>query len=148
MEKQDKTKIALAIDLAIRYGHIDGDHHKMWVIDQIVRILAGKRYAKIIRESCDGEDGKNTWEWDTGIAPQEPPMNEIDKIKDLVSWYFDTPATDKRDIDRFQLMQWLLDLVNYVEAFEFCMNSDETFESTIEGRDRVQAARRKLGLEP
>ncbi len=41
----------------------------MWVIDQIVRVLAGKNYDKIIAEAKFGEDGPETYEWDTGIAP-------------------------------------------------------------------------------
>ncbi len=30
-----------ALDLAMRYGQTDGDYHKAWVIDQMVRILTG-----------------------------------------------------------------------------------------------------------
>jgi len=62
-------KIEKAIDLAISYGTIDGAHHKMWCIDQMVRILAGKDYEQTIKESCEGEDGPNTYEWNEGIAP-------------------------------------------------------------------------------
>jgi len=65
----DKEKIQSALDLAIRYGGIDGAHHKTWVIDQVIRILAGDKYDEIVREACDGEDGPNTYEWDEGIAP-------------------------------------------------------------------------------
>lgn len=28
-----------ALDLAWSYGQIDGDHHRLWVIDQMVRAL-------------------------------------------------------------------------------------------------------------
>ena len=35
------------IELAIKYGGIDGSHHKLWVIDQMVRVLAGKKYKQI-----------------------------------------------------------------------------------------------------
>lgn len=62
-------KINDAITLAVQYGGIDGAHHKDWVIDQTVRILAGKRYEEIVRDACDGEDGPNTYEWSQGIAP-------------------------------------------------------------------------------
>lgn len=42
----------------------------MWVIDQIIQILAGEeRYNQIVADSCAGEDGPNTYEWDEGIAP-------------------------------------------------------------------------------
>lgn len=58
-----------AIDIAIRYGGIDGSHHKAWVIDQMLRILCGDNYTRVIAESCAGEDGPNTWEHDVGIPP-------------------------------------------------------------------------------
>ncbi len=58
-----------AIDIAIRFGGIDGAHHKDWVIDQIVRTLTGANYERIIKEACDGEDGPETYGWETGIAP-------------------------------------------------------------------------------
>lgn len=62
-------RIKNAIDIAIRYGGIDGSHHKAWVIDQMVRQLTGNRYSEIVREACDGEDGPDTYDWDVGIAP-------------------------------------------------------------------------------
>lgn len=58
-----------AIELAVRYGGIDGDHHKAWVIDQIVRALAGNRYSAIVADAQDGDDGPETYTWDEGIAP-------------------------------------------------------------------------------
>ena len=58
-----------AIEIAVRYGGIDGDHHKAWVIDQMVRALAGNQYEQIIKDACDGEDGPETYGWDEGIAP-------------------------------------------------------------------------------
>lgn len=64
-----KKQIDYAIELSVRYGGIDGAHHKMWVIDQMVRALAGDDYARIVAEACDGEDGPDTYEWDVGIAP-------------------------------------------------------------------------------
>lgn len=61
--------IERAIEIAVRYGGIDGDHHKAWVIDQIVRVLAGDRYVKIVAEACSGDDGPETYTWDEGIPP-------------------------------------------------------------------------------
>lgn len=58
-----------AINIAVQYGSIDGGHHRMWVIDQMVRILTADEYEKVIRNACNGEDGLNTYEWDVGIAP-------------------------------------------------------------------------------
>jgi hypothetical protein len=58
-----------AIKFAVMYGGIDGAHHKDWVIDQMVRILAGTNYKQIVKDACAGEDGPNTYSWDVGIPP-------------------------------------------------------------------------------
>jgi len=89
MNKQIKK----ALDIAIEYGDIDGDHHKRWVIDQMVRALTNcpmlkeealdcnrvkftyeyqgesEEYKKLVADACAGEDGPDTYEWDEGIAP-------------------------------------------------------------------------------
>jgi len=65
----DRESIERAIELAVKYGGIDGDHHKAWVIDQMVRVLAGGEYDRIVRDACSGEDGPDTYSWDVGIAP-------------------------------------------------------------------------------
>lgn len=65
----NEQKIEEAINMAVKYGGIDGAHHKDWVIDQMVRILAGDNYEKIIAEAKAGEDGPDTYSWDEGIAP-------------------------------------------------------------------------------
>ena len=86
-----KTKKAL--DFAYQYGSTDGSHHKMWVIDQMVKALTGcpmikekfidcngneytyecqgesDEYKKWVIEHNDGEDGPETYEWDEGCAP-------------------------------------------------------------------------------
>nr|EGP0388349.1 hypothetical protein [Salmonella enterica] len=31
--------------------------------------LAGERYDQVVASACAGEDGPDTWRWDTGIAP-------------------------------------------------------------------------------
>lgn len=83
-----------AIELALNYGGIDGDHHKMWVIDQILRVLTdcpikketitlpngqlfnietfseNEIYKNLINDYEDrDEDGEPQYEWDIGIAP-------------------------------------------------------------------------------
>ena len=63
-----EDRIQAALDYAVRYGGIDGGHHKAWVIDHMCRMLA-KDYRQLIKEACDGEDGPETYEWDVGIAP-------------------------------------------------------------------------------
>ena len=72
LEYQDPNeRIDLAIDLAVQFGGIDGAHHKAWVIDQMVRELAGspERYAALVAEAKEGEDGPETYDWDVGVAP-------------------------------------------------------------------------------
>ena len=86
-------RIKKAIEVAVQFGGIDGDHHKAWVIDQMVRALTGcpmveevfpkneggtftykvqgasGEYTDLIAAACDGEDGPETYEWNTGISP-------------------------------------------------------------------------------
>lgn len=56
---------AYALMFAMSYGQDDGAHHKMWVIDQMVRAITGDAYEAMIK--FYEEDGK--YEWDTGVAP-------------------------------------------------------------------------------
>lgn len=65
----NKENIQKAIDIAIQYGGFDGSHHKDWVIDQMVRALAGDRYDTIVKDACAGEIGEGACDWDCGIAP-------------------------------------------------------------------------------
>ena len=58
-----------AIDFAVKYGGIDGAHHKTWVIDQMVRLLTASEYETIVAAAKAGEDGPETYSWDEGIAP-------------------------------------------------------------------------------
>jgi hypothetical protein len=60
-----------ALDIANRYGGIDGHHHKAWVIDQMVRALTGTstEYLAWVKSHCDGEDGPNTYLWYIGVVP-------------------------------------------------------------------------------
>ena len=90
----EAEKITAALNLATAWGGVDGEHHKMWTIDQMVRVLTGcplekssvrtdingvpytydrlgesDAYGTFVSAYCDGEDGSRTYEWDTGIAP-------------------------------------------------------------------------------
>jgi hypothetical protein len=64
-----QERIDEAIAIAVRYGGIDGAHHKAWVIDQMVRALAPNLYPHIVAEAKAGENGPETYTWDEGIAP-------------------------------------------------------------------------------
>ena len=69
-EKEDKVmnnceeRIKAALKVAFENAGYDGEHHKMWVIDQMVRCLTGGGYEKWVKE-YQGEIPS----WDTGIAP-------------------------------------------------------------------------------
>jgi hypothetical protein len=54
-----------ALNVAFRYAQIDGAHHKAWVIDQMVRELAGDSYDAWVKEyELNGQ-----YLWDIGIPP-------------------------------------------------------------------------------
>nr|WP_167729698.1 hypothetical protein [Escherichia coli] len=40
---EEQKRIERAIELACRYGGTDEMHHLLWVVDQMVRELAGER---------------------------------------------------------------------------------------------------------
>jgi hypothetical protein len=63
------ARIEAALQVIVRFGGIDGDHHKAWVIDQVTRHLTGPDYAAFVAAAKQGEDGPNTYSWETGIAP-------------------------------------------------------------------------------
>ena len=70
-----KGVLQKASDFIFEWGTTDGDHHKLWVLDQTLRILLGDDYAKEVEAwerptSGRDEDEDDGWyEWETGIAP-------------------------------------------------------------------------------
>jgi hypothetical protein len=66
--KAPEKRISEALDLIMQYGGIDGAHHKTWVLDQVVRVLADD-YDQWVADAKAGDDGPDTYEWDEGIAP-------------------------------------------------------------------------------
>ena len=66
-------RITKALDLAWQYGQIDGSHHRIWVIDQMVRVLCGseEEYKEWVQkyEEPLSNDPDDYYPWDTGIAP-------------------------------------------------------------------------------
>jgi len=57
-----------SLDFIAEFGGIDGAHHKQWLLDQLVFVLA-EDYDQWVRDYEAGEDGPQTYKWDTGIAP-------------------------------------------------------------------------------
>jgi hypothetical protein len=64
----NSVRIDLALQTIDAYGSCDGAHHKQWVLDQVVKILAPD-YDQWVRSHNSGEEGPNKYSWDTGIAP-------------------------------------------------------------------------------
>lgn len=88
-----KQAIDAALSIAMSYGGVDGAHHKAWVIDQMVRTLTrcptvrrsaigaygkpyeydalgeSEEYLKFVARHNSGEDGPETYSWESGIAP-------------------------------------------------------------------------------
>ena len=64
-----ENRIHQAIQIAEQNGWIDGEHHKQWVIDQMLRVLLDDQYPAWREEyEAPDEDGE-THEWDEGISP-------------------------------------------------------------------------------
>lgn len=65
LQKQINDVLALVTT----YGGIDGNHHKEWVIDQMVRTLCGseEKYKEWVSNYEHDED--DTYEWSIDIAP-------------------------------------------------------------------------------
>jgi len=57
------------LSLIEEWGGIDGGHHKQWLLNEIVKTITKDGYEKWVEKYEDGEDGPETYEWDTGIAP-------------------------------------------------------------------------------
>ena len=59
-----EDRIVGAVGNALHYGRIDGGHHKMWVIDQMLRGLLADEYDEVIAKWCkndDGDDSSGMW---------------------------------------------------------------------------------------
>jgi hypothetical protein len=93
MTADESSRIKNALELAMRYGGIDGDHHQKWLVDQMVRALTGcplvkgnavdyegvpyeyvaqgesEEYRQWVKEAKDGDAGPDTYDWDEGIPP-------------------------------------------------------------------------------
>lgn len=66
-----QERIDAALGIAYTFAQVDGAHHKMWVIDQMIRKLLGsnKAYKRWVHDAKLGDDGPDTYDWDEGIEP-------------------------------------------------------------------------------
>ena len=87
ISESKSADVERAIDFAVRYGQIDGDHHKLWVIDQMLRALTGCPVETVTVEPKGDRPGYTyerqgtspaylraigddpEYPWDAGIAP-------------------------------------------------------------------------------
>lgn len=94
LRKELHARAEAALEVAVKFGGIDGAHHKMWVLDQVIRYLCGApvlekhgkgfdgkpfvwkyagtspEYERLVKDCCTGSDGVYRPEyWDCGIAP-------------------------------------------------------------------------------
>jgi len=70
MTKITEETIIEIIQFILESGQHDGAHHKQWVLDQVLRMLAQQDYADCIRSAfADDDDPDGTDYWDTGIPP-------------------------------------------------------------------------------
>jgi len=65
----EESPVNRALRLAFDYGTVDGDHHRTWLIDQMVRVLTGEDYERWVEAFNVGDDDPDANEWPTGIAP-------------------------------------------------------------------------------
>jgi hypothetical protein len=66
IEPKNTTRADWVVALILRYGMIDGSHHKQWLLEQALRGLLGDKYDDVISEYNSDE---NYNDWDEGIAP-------------------------------------------------------------------------------
>ena len=66
-----EERIKKALSYAWSYGQIDGSHHKMWVIDQMVRALCenAEEYKEWVKNYETPICNEDYYVWDIGIAP-------------------------------------------------------------------------------
>jgi|ETNvirnome_2_130_1030620.scaffolds.fasta_scaffold01032_2 hypothetical protein len=60
----------------ISWGQIDGAHHKLWVLDQVARVLKG---TPIIVKLAKWEGGEENYR----IYPDDPSQEYLDWVKEM-----------------------------------------------------------------
>lgn len=68
-EQEARQRIMKAIEVCFAYSQVDGDHHKAWVLDEIMRALAGEHYGRVVELHNVGEDGPDSYTWNCGFPP-------------------------------------------------------------------------------
>lgn len=64
------ARVVKMIQTAVQYGNIDGGHHKMWVINEMLRAVMGEDDLKALIDAYTAPDTDGDYYfWDEGIAP-------------------------------------------------------------------------------
>jgi hypothetical protein len=65
-----RQRIAAAVDLIERCGWIEGEHHRQWLLDQVLRALLAEGYdAWVAAYNAPDADGEAGLPWEVGIPP-------------------------------------------------------------------------------
>lgn len=67
----EKAMKAAAVGVAAKWAMVDGERHKQWVIDQMLRRLLGDEgYRHWVDQWHNAQEDDEVFvEWDTGVAP-------------------------------------------------------------------------------
>ena len=68
-ESEMRESLVEAMNLITDCGQIDGNHHKLYILDQIARKVMGNDYDEWVKRMKNGEDGPETYWYDEGVAP-------------------------------------------------------------------------------
>lgn len=72
-----------ALEYIVRYGGIDGSHHKDWVMDQVVRILNG---TPVLLKVARWSDGSEEVRFITGKPSKQYHQMVKDAVGDDYNW--------------------------------------------------------------
>jgi len=69
---EPNNMLSKVLNIIGQYGGIQGDHHKAWLLNEILILLLGEKGHKEWVERYEGEEddeGDKTYSWELGIAP-------------------------------------------------------------------------------
>jgi hypothetical protein len=71
------TPVHWALHFVESYGQIDGDHHKLWVLDQVARILNG---TPVIVSRASWKSGHSEYRYSTG-KPSKGYLDWVERMR-------------------------------------------------------------------
>lgn len=90
---KDWTRVDIAMNFVERYGGIDGDHHKAWVLDQVARALKGAPIIDL--RIASWSTGETNLRWELGSSTEYElwvvdMLGEYDPEKETYEYRYDT----------------------------------------------------------